>query len=257
MLCVYDCGNEAKYQLKNGKWCCSKSSNSCPINRKKNSISNIGKIITIETRMKLRDYNLGKIYSEESRKKRSLKRKNTIEKILSKYQFFSKLEEMRYNPKNLIEKEIQVHCKNHNCSNSKEKGGWFTPTFRQLSERIRQTESIYGNYGSYFYCSQKCKDECPIYGSDGTDPFRTIEKNYTQKEYYDFRKFVLERDKYVCQFCGEKAFYVHHERPQKLEPFFSLDPDYAWSCCKKCHYSKGHKNTSECSTGNLANKKCK
>jgi len=31
-LCEYGCGQEAKYQLKNGKWCCSKSSNSCPTN---------------------------------------------------------------------------------------------------------------------------------------------------------------------------------------------------------------------------------
>jgi hypothetical protein len=28
--CSYGCGREAKYQLKNGKWCCSKSHNSCP-----------------------------------------------------------------------------------------------------------------------------------------------------------------------------------------------------------------------------------
>ena len=28
-LCVYGCGQEAKYQLKNGKWCCESSSNKC------------------------------------------------------------------------------------------------------------------------------------------------------------------------------------------------------------------------------------
>ena len=36
-LCEYGCGNKALYQLKNGKKCCNKSANSCPINRKKNS----------------------------------------------------------------------------------------------------------------------------------------------------------------------------------------------------------------------------
>lgn len=35
MLCEYGCGQEAEYQLKNGKWCCCKSQNSCPINKKK------------------------------------------------------------------------------------------------------------------------------------------------------------------------------------------------------------------------------
>lgn len=39
ILCEYDCGREAKFQLKNGKWCCSKSQNSCPSTRKKNSIA--------------------------------------------------------------------------------------------------------------------------------------------------------------------------------------------------------------------------
>lgn len=37
--CEYDCGNIAKYQLKNGKWCCCKSPNSCNAIRKKNSES--------------------------------------------------------------------------------------------------------------------------------------------------------------------------------------------------------------------------
>lgn len=37
MLCEYGCGQEAKYQLKNGKWCCSKSYNSCPVARKNKS----------------------------------------------------------------------------------------------------------------------------------------------------------------------------------------------------------------------------
>jgi len=34
-LCDYGCGQEAKYQFKNGKWCCSKSHQSCPNIRKK------------------------------------------------------------------------------------------------------------------------------------------------------------------------------------------------------------------------------
>ena len=36
-LCAYGCRQEAKFQLKNGKWCCSKHSSSCPELRKVNS----------------------------------------------------------------------------------------------------------------------------------------------------------------------------------------------------------------------------
>ena len=37
MLCSYGCNQEAIFHLKNGKWCCSSSPNSCPIKKKKNS----------------------------------------------------------------------------------------------------------------------------------------------------------------------------------------------------------------------------
>ena len=160
---------------------------------------------------------------------------------------------MRYNPDKSGEKEIQVHCKNHLCSNSKEQGGWFTPTLSQLTERRRALEKDYGNDGSYFYCSDECKGNCPLYRLY-SDPYKNTDKLYTDEEYQTFRNHVLERDNFECQFCGEKATEVHHERPQKLEPFFSLDPDFAWSCCEKCHYEKGHKD--ECSTGKLAHTVC-
>lgn len=36
-LCEYGCGNEAKFQLSNAKWCCSNSNQRCPAIKKKNS----------------------------------------------------------------------------------------------------------------------------------------------------------------------------------------------------------------------------
>lgn len=43
MICEYGCGQEANYLLKSGKWCCSKSVNSCFGKIKKVSISKKGK----------------------------------------------------------------------------------------------------------------------------------------------------------------------------------------------------------------------
>lgn len=43
-LCEYGCGQEAHFQLKNGKWCCSSNCNSCPEKRIKSSKSLIGHI---------------------------------------------------------------------------------------------------------------------------------------------------------------------------------------------------------------------
>ena len=253
-FCDYGCGNEAKYKFKNGKWCCSKSKNSCSANKLKNSQMKKGKFVGKN------NWNYGKKRSKKTKEKIGLKQKSyknhyflTIKKIKHKYPFFSKIEKLRYNPDKPNEKEIQVHCKNHNCKNSQEKGGWFTPTRSQLYERIRHLEKV-GADNCYFYCSIECKNICPLYRSHGGNNLKDNTELYTQNEYQQFREFVLERDKYICQYCGEPAIDVHHERPQKLEPFFSLDPDYAWSCCKKCHYEKGHKD--ECSTGKLATKNC-
>ena len=57
-ICDYGCDGEGKYQLKNDKWCCSKSQNSCIVIRKKNSEGMKGK-------------NIGKKQSEEIKRKRS------------------------------------------------------------------------------------------------------------------------------------------------------------------------------------------
>ena len=38
-ICQYGCGQLAGHRLKNGKYCCNRSANSCPINKEKNSIS--------------------------------------------------------------------------------------------------------------------------------------------------------------------------------------------------------------------------
>ena len=215
----------------------------------KMSISQNGRKHSEETKQRMSLSRKGIIHSKKILEVIKNKNKISINHINKKYTFFSKVEEIRYNPnKEIQEKEIQVHCKNHNCVNSKENGGWFTPTKSQLYERIRCLER--GDDHSYFYCSQKCKDICPLYQSKGGDPFN----NQYIQEYQTFRQHVLIRDNRVCQFCGNKATDVHHERPQKLEPLFVLDPDYAWSCCEKCHYEKGHKD--ECSTSKIASIQC-
>lgn len=119
-----------------------------------------------------------------------LKTKRSIEKIKNKYPIFYNEEEMRYNPTKPEEKEIQVHCKNHNCPNSKEQGGWFTPDSRQIELRIYETEK--GNNGGHFYCCEDCKIECPLYNSRGNDP-------YLLKEYEQYKKEVIRLTEYTIK----------------------------------------------------------
>ena len=270
-LCDYGCGQEAKYQFKNGKWCCSNIVSKCSNYRNKQSIymkkirKNLNSIYNsnsykqkISNTIKTIWRDPNGIYNSSSckkRKKSSMKKAIglDIKRIIKRYSFFSKIEKMRYNPNKPNEKEIQVHCKNHNCQNSKEKNGWFTPTRIQLAERIRQIESKNGNGGSYFYCSQYCKDTCPLYQLHG-DPLKNTNIPYTYQEHQLWRQVILKEDKGLCYFCGKPATDVHHIKPVKTHPHLALDPDNGISFCEECHYKIGHKTGTECSTGNLANK---
>jgi len=276
MLCDYGCGQKAKHQFKNGNWCCSSNIAKCPnmklmgnnnpfYGKKHSEISLVkmrkskngknhpfyGKKHSEKSKLKMSSAKMGMKQSRDVIDQQVKNRKLTIKYHKTKYPIFAKIEEMRYNPDKPGEKEIQVHCKNHNCPNSKEQDGWFTPTKMQFEERRRQIE--YGNGGSYFYCCEECKNECPLFNLR-SDPNKEIETIYTLSEYQIFRREVLKRVNNKCEYCGETATHVHHSRPKKLEPFHSLDPDYGIACCEKCHYEKGHKD--ECSTGNLANKVC-
>ena len=294
MLCNYGCGKEAKYQLKNGRWCCSKYPSQCSTIREKNRNGLIKRWKNPKLIEEQRRKATGRKQSGETKKKksRSIKEawkdpnskyftqeyhnirsylakkqmtgsnhpnygnpsynRTTLKKLKKKYPFALTIEEIR---EHATTKQIQVHCKNRNCQNSKEKGGWFTPEYEQLRSRLNALEREEGNDGLYLYCSEKCKKECVMYNVKG-DPFRNKNLPYTSTELEVFNKFVLERDSYICYYCHGIANTVHHTRPQKLEPFFSLDPDYAKSCCINCHYKFGHPKGSKHSTGNLAKIVC-
>ena len=49
-LCDYGCGQEAHFQLKNGKWCCSKHWNSCP-QLKKKIVKGVKNLLQLEKEM--------------------------------------------------------------------------------------------------------------------------------------------------------------------------------------------------------------
>ena len=225
------------------------------IHKQNISKSNIGKVLSTEHKNKLRITSannknaLGIKYSFDSYNSRRL----NITIIRKRYPTFYKEEELRYE---LNGEKIQVHCKNHNCPNSKEQSGWFTPTYIQLYERIRQIENKCGNGGCYFYCCEECKQQCPLYNLR-SDPFKEDILPYTGKEYNIWKQTVLEQDNYECQMCGSKEnLHCHHIIPIKLEPMFSLDPNNGIVLCKHCHYKYGHKTGTECSTPQLANKQC-
>lgn len=92
MKCEYGCGEEAPYQLKNDKWCCSLHYNSCPGKRKRNSETSKGQIpwskgkkgIHSEEGLRnISEKNKGKNVSEETREKLSKSLKGKMLKDLN------------------------------------------------------------------------------------------------------------------------------------------------------------------------------
>ena len=291
-ICDYGCGKEAKYKFKNGKWCCENNANRCPKKRENASIKS--KNPSQETRKRMCQSHLGQkstrkgkkyieIYGEEKADEiikrikvvrrlqvppmkdkhhtqktkntivfKNRKRKKTLTFYKEKYLLLNKIENMKEDEN----KNILVHCKNHDCINSKEKGGWFIVSPTQLSHRIAAIYEPTGFGESNFYCSDACKTSCMIFNSR-TDPFNNIEMPYTESERQIWRKAVLEQDDNKCQKCSSKEnLHCHHIIPTKLQPMFTLDPDNGIVLCEKCHYKYGHKTSSECDLQELAKIVC-
>lgn len=72
-LCDYGCGQEAKYQMTSGKWCCESFYSKCPSVKKKNSEKTVKRLTGL---FGDKNPHYGKKHSEETKKKMSFLMKN-------------------------------------------------------------------------------------------------------------------------------------------------------------------------------------
>jgi len=112
ILCEYGCGQRAKYQFKNGKWCCSNHWLRCPEQKKRYKGKNnpfYHKTHTKEVKKRLRKASSGKNnpWYGKKRLEHSKRMKGnipgnklTINQINNRYPFFSQIEEQTRRKRN-------------------------------------------------------------------------------------------------------------------------------------------------------------
>ena len=131
---------------------------------------------------------------------------------------------------------LQVKCRR--CKK------WFTPTRYQVENRIWALERAPITFGAEnnFYCSTKCKQECPTYKKSKRIANRPRIWNtiYTNQELRIWSLEVRRRANNRCEVCGKDAAEAHHILSKKTHPFFALDPDNGIAICRYCHHHVIH-----------------
>jgi hypothetical protein len=236
-ICNYGCGQEAKHQFKNGKWCCSKSINSCPNMKKINSINNKGerKGLKLSQKTKIK-MSISKIGLQTEEKNPSWKGGYNKKNIPTFDQYGHQLTPIENIRRNNIDKNIlEVKCAY--C------GRWFVPKLHNVIDRIRSINSV--GYGDHMlYCSNKCKIECPVYKQHRYP--KNFKESTSREVQPELRQMRFEIDNYTCQTCGKHqdelkvSLHCHHLEGIRWEPLESADIDKCITVCKICH-KKIHK----------------
>jgi len=231
-LCDYGCGQEAKHQFKNSKWCCSKSHNSCPSMKKINSLKLIGKnkgrVLSKNTKMKMSMSKKGLQVGEKSPTWRGGYNERNIPLFDQYANQLIPIEKVNRNHKDKNILEVQcTYC-----------GKYYIPKLHTVIDRIRSINSI--GYGEHrFYCSNKCKQECSIYNQHYyPKDFKPATSREVQPE---LRQIRFEIDNYTCQRCKKHqnklkvGLHCHHLEGIRWEPLESADVDKVITLCKDCH----------------------
>jgi len=123
-------------------------------------------------------------------------------------------------------------------------GKWYYPTVQSVHHRIQALNGITNSKGTenHLYCSNECKEACPIYWKQLYQEGHPLKKENTSREVQpELRQMVFERDEYTCLKCGKHQdnldvpLHCHHIEGILWEPIESADIDICITVCKICH----------------------
>ena len=285
-LCDYGCGQEANFQFKNGKWCCSKNISLCECvknkirekrkgttlskdHKQKISQTLKGRKASTKTRLKMsiarkgkKHPNYGKKFSIETKKR--ISESVTGEKNHNHWKTY-------YTDKNIPLYDTYAHqliteempkrdIEDRNilsviCSLCKKR---FIPDLNSVRNRVRSLKGT-SDGECRLYCSEDCKNLCQVFNRSIWP--KDFHPDISREVQPELRKMRFELDNYTCQKCGkhqtelEDELHCHHIEGIQWEPLESADLDKVITLCKLCH-SEVHKikgcnyNDMKCDKGN-------
>ena len=112
-----------------------------------------------------------------------------------------------------------------------------------VNNRITALEGKSNSPGAEYrlYCSDQCKQECPIYAKQKYSAEENNTNKYSREVQPELRQMVFERDNWTCQKCDStESLHCHHVEGIRWEPIESADIDKCITFCKTCH-KEAHK----------------
>jgi hypothetical protein len=223
-LCDYGCGQIAKYQLKNGKICCSDNFTKCSLKKRKLTykltFKRYPELVKIEN---LIEGPNGEVLGHCKNSNCPNSIENGGRFILTSYQI-----QYRNQGINNINDSNYLYC----CEECKKSCILFGRSSEKLENFLNPSDEL----------SKASPQELSIWRSEVFS--QQLKDNEDHQENF-------------CEICHETETLVgHHILPQKLYPEFALDPDNGVILCSECHTKYGHTKGTDCSTGYLANKNC-
>jgi len=122
---------------------------------------------------------------------------------------------------------LEVRCKYCNK--------YFISINQEVKNRIKVLNGIGG--GQFIYCSDGCKEVCPIYGQIKYP--KGFKKSSSREVNPFIRQRCFKRDDWKCQICGkfidEAPLHCHHIEGVAQNPRLSNDVENTVTLCKTCH----------------------
>ena len=115
-------------------------------------------------------------------------------------------------------------------------GKYFIPKNNPIDRRVSSLNS-YAKGDNYLYCSENCKDSCPIFGQMKYP--KGFKKASSREVNPLIRQMCFKRDNWECQICGksteEVKLHCHHIEGYTQNPKLGNDIGNVITLCKDCH----------------------